>query len=158
MSELSIYWINFIVYCAGMYFILRKPALSAWSARREAIKLSAEKNKVDLDLAMKQLNASQEKLKNVSKEAEQLRAAIVKEATLESESIIALAKIGGQKTMQRSKDAVEKEKQLGMRAIERSIVAEALKKVEEKLKNSQLAFADDKLVEKAFVSASELIN
>lgn len=154
--DLKWYWINFLVYIAILYILLRDAAKVAWHNRHDSIKDAVSKGKIARANAQAALERAQAQLKNVEQDVINLRTEIATETEHECRQIIDDAKKRAQVLAQRARTQGEVEKRAMQLRIQSELSHLVVAKAREKL-SRELNLEKDKLIRERGVSALSLI-
>ncbi len=157
IGDLKFFWLNFLVYSFGLYFITRNPIKSGWLARRAAIAEAVSAAKRETDAAHAELSAAQTKMQSLSADISKMTADLERETQRESADIVAQAKIRAERITQQSKELAEAERKSTEALIRRELVNAAIDRARERLQKEVNAQTDKPLRETALGAVQQLI-
>jgi len=156
ISDLTIFWINFLIYIAILYKVVKKPALNAWQKRREEIRklvINAEKQSTQ---AQKDLTEAQSLHSRIKENMEDAKKAISAEAQRERIDIISQAQNRAEFIIKKAHESVGKERLSAKRLLQKSLLEQSFSKAEQILKSSAVKETDLKLLENAFKETASI--
>jgi len=151
------YWINFLLYVGGMYFLLRGILSRGWDSRRERIRVAAERGKIAAEAAQAELRNVEERFKNLPTEITNLQAVIAKEAISESEQVERDSAIAITQISNHTKTTIVAERKALEREVRKELAATVMAKVEQRLARDMTAEIDTSLRQAAIGSARMLV-
>lgn len=157
-SDLAIFWLNFIVYIAVMYFLLRKPFPVLWAKRRAGIEQGVRASAAELDRAKATLQQSQQKLNNLENDIARLREEMRSETQAEQKALEAYGKVKSEKILARARDNYVAEKRSLEQKLQHEISEMALKLVRERLSSELSSDADKIWRDAALKNVKELVH
>lgn len=122
---LTIMWINFIIFAAGMFFVLKKPLVQVWKTRVADLETSILKSERELAKAEERLTNVKSKVANVAEEVAKVQANINEETKHERARISELALEQKTRILKQAEVSVESE----IKAVEKSVKSEFAEKV-----------------------------
>lgn len=155
--SLRFFWLNFLIYVTAIFFLVKKPFLTMWAARREEIRSAIESAKDESAAARAQLAEAQSKLAGVDKEIEKLSTDIAVEGQREADEVLVSARQRAERISQQAKDLSEGERKATEASIRRELVNLAVQRAEQKLRQSIDAGSDKPLRDTALSSVRELV-
>lgn len=157
LADLKWPWLNFLIYCALLYFILRKPVAAAWQARRAAIDSAVNAAELKNKAMQLELEKAQNLLNSLDEECARISRDIAKEAELESQEIIRSAGKRAERLLTQAQDTVRAERKAAELAIKRELVDLALKQAKLKLATEITLESDRDLRDSALSSTSSVV-
>lgn len=154
---LSQYWGNFLIYCAILYFALRRPVVQGWAARRSTIEEAVMRGKRELAAAQQRLTEAEHKLSGAPQEIKQIGVQIAADAERESAQIVADAENKARITVEQAKESGEAELQATETAIRRELAEAALQRAEERLRREWTAQNDQQRRQSALSGVQGLV-
>ncbi len=122
---LTIMWINFLIFAAGMFFIMKKPLVQIWKRRVLDLEESILKSERELAKAEDRLNTVKSKIANVASDVAKIQANINEETKHESARINQQALEQKSRIIKQAEASVESE----IKAVEKSVKSEFAVKV-----------------------------
>jgi len=126
IADLTYSWINFIIYVALLYVLLRKAIPAAWAARREKIRETVLASKEELEAAERELHTVEALTQNLAREQERAKREILEQAELEALSIKAAAVERAERIKAQAKDLLVGEGRSAESQVRASLVAKAI--------------------------------
>ena len=139
LSDLTFYWMNFVLYIGEMTFILRKPIRNGWAARTARIKQAVEQSTDEVESAERELNAIEALTKGLAAEQERVRQEIVSQAELESAEIVRTANQRAIRIKEQAKEMLRGETRSAESSFKASLVARALQLAKDRFKSGEFA-------------------
>lgn len=130
ITDLGIYWVNFAIYTFGLYFILRKKAVSAWTHRRTLIATSLEENSLALKNAESRLVEATAALANVDAEVVALAKSIQADGEKEAAHLIAAARERAERVKKQTSESLVVEEHASREHLRRELAELVLKEAE----------------------------
>lgn len=130
-ADLIPYWINFALYLAFLFFVLRKPVPAAWRARAKNIESMATKGAREIESAKTRLEKARGSMRSLSSDMESLATQIRNEGEEESREIVRDAKERASRIAAQGKDLMEGERRSLEGALKREMIGLVMKKAEE---------------------------
>lgn len=155
--SLGVYWLNFLIYIGGLYFVCRGPLDRAWTSRKMMIEEALAHAKRDAENARQALSDAERKLQSLPTESAKLAADIERETQREGADILLQAKTRAERLALQAKDLAEAERKSTEAAIRSELVSLALKKAEERLEKEITPQSDKALRETALASVQQLV-
>lgn len=157
ISDLGVFWMNFLIYVAILTALVRKPIGRAWAARRSAI-LSAVTSATDeVGAAERELNATEALLKNLAAEQERARTDILRQGQVEAEAIVAAALERAERIKVQAKELLKGEGRSAEAAFRATLVAKALEISREKFARGEYSGKQSQYVDAALSRAKRLV-
>ena len=136
LADTFIFWVNFIISVAILYFILRKPLSKGLDARKRNLESSILQSERELEQAKAKLTETENLLKGLDSEVEEIKEKAKKEILNENNKILNDAKNQSVKIIENAKVSAQNE----LNSMNKKLQAEFGEKVYElaleKLKNS----------------------
>jgi len=126
IADLASNYINFAIYIAVLYVLLRKAIPNAWLARREKIRETVLASKAELEAAERELAAVEALTQNLSQEQERAKREIIEQAELEAAAIISSAQERAVRIKSQTKDLLVGEGRSAELQVRASLVSRAL--------------------------------
>jgi F0F1-type ATP synthase membrane subunit b/b' len=139
LSDLTFYWVNFVLYIGVMTFILRKPIKNGWAARTARIKQAVAQSTDEVESAERELNAIEALTKGLTAEQERVRQEIVSQAELESAEIVRNANQKSLRIKEQAKEMLRGETRSAESSFKASLVARALQLAKDRFKGGEFA-------------------
>jgi F0F1-type ATP synthase membrane subunit b/b' len=157
LSDLTFYWINFILYIGAMTFILRKPIRNAWAARTARIKKTVAECTDEVDAAERELNAIEALTKGLANEQDRVRQDIISQANLEASDILRQANQRAVRIREQAKEMLKGETRSAESAFRASLVSRALQSAKERFARGEFAGREQSYVEAAVNRSKQLV-
>lgn len=157
LSDLTFYWINFILYVGVMTFILRKPIRNGWAARTARIKQAVEQSTDEVESAERELNAIEALTKGLAAEQERVRQEIVSQAELESADILRNAHQRAVRIKEQAKEMLRGETRSAESTFKSSLVARALQLAKDRFKGGEFAARESVYLDAAARRSKHLV-
>ncbi len=158
IADIIPFWVNFVIFSAVMFLILRRPVLAGWAKRRHSIESAVVGAKEELEAVDAKYLQAQAKLSRLSIELNQLTAEVEKDIELESKQAKEFALAGAAKIMQRAKETILAEEKAAISRIRRDIAETALRVAQEKLKTFVTPDKDKRLRDLSLERVRGLLN
>jgi F-type H+-transporting ATPase subunit b len=151
------YWVNFLIYVAVMYLVLRGMVAKGWVERRERIKNELEAGKRSLAAALKRYDEANDRLHSADQEALELAKTIEQEGIKESAKISADAKEKADKIRSEASQYLALEGKSQKLLMQKEIGEMVLEKAQTILKSSITKETDRQLREGALRGVKNLV-
>ena len=133
IADLGVYWVNFLIYAAIMFFVLRKPALNGWTARRNKIESDVIGGRAEIEAAETKIAQMRSRMELIGEDIERLREATEKETERESRELVESARVRAQRISQRMREACSAEQRAAEDGIRSELAELAVKMAREQL-------------------------
>jgi F0F1-type ATP synthase membrane subunit b/b' len=157
IADLGVFWMNFLIYVALLFTLVRKPIGGAWAARRASILNAVTSATDEVGVAERELNATEALLKNLTAEQERARAEIVRQGKVEAEAIVAAAKEKAERMTAQAKELLKGEGRSAEAAFRATLVAKALEISREKFARGEYSAKQPQYVDAALSRAKRLV-
>jgi F0F1-type ATP synthase membrane subunit b/b' len=157
IADLGVFWVNFIIYSALLFVLVRKPIGSAWAARRASIMTAVTSATDEVGSAERELNATEALLKNLSAEQDRARAEIVRQGKVEAEAIAEAAHEKAERIKAQAKELLKGEGRSAEAAFRATLVAKALEMSREKFARGEYSAKQSQYVDAALSRAKRLV-
>jgi F0F1-type ATP synthase membrane subunit b/b' len=157
LSDLTFYWINFVLYIAALTFILRKPIRNGWAARTARIKKAVEQSTDEVQAAERELNAIEALTKGLAAEQERVRQEIVAQAELEAAEIARNANQRAVRIKDQAKEMLRGETRSAESSFKASLVARALTLAKDRFKSGEFAAREATYLDAAARRSKQLV-
>jgi len=147
--DLRFHVVNFLLYMALMYALLKKPFSSAMTKRREVMEERVAKAGQELSAAESALSAVRQKLQSVEGEAAKLSREIVADAEREGQRIVADAERKAQRVKAQGVRLAQAEVKSMEAALRRDLGQLVLKRAEERVRTELTPERDQALRQRA---------
>lgn len=141
-SDLTVFWLNFVVYLMILYFLLRKPVPALWAKRRQSIEHGVRTSAQELAQAKQNLNAARQKLSNLESDIALLREEMRMEIQAEQQALEEYGKSKSAKILARARDNYQTERRSFEQKLQHEISELALKLVRDRLSSEISAESD----------------
>ncbi len=138
-------WMNFLLYSAILFVLLRKAIVSGWRARTEGIKKSASSGAAELEEAVAVLVKLREREKNLSAEQKEISDRIASDKERESLQILEEGKRSAELIKRQTDDLVAAERKQAEVAVRRAMGNQIIELATSKLKLAHTADEDRKV-------------
>jgi F0F1-type ATP synthase membrane subunit b/b' len=123
-GSITIFWVNFAIFSAIMFFVIKKYIVPRWDDRREAIAKALLKGSSDLNEAQQLLKSAKESKAALESAKKNLHQKIVDAANLEAASIVSAAADKAGKIKLRNEDLVRFEEKAALSAEKQFFVSQ----------------------------------
>ena len=145
IGDLAWYYLNFGLYVAILYFLLRKPIVQTWQTRRNAIEADVVRGKEDLKTASAALADAKKKIATLDAECQRENDSIRKSTEGEKALILEEAKRRAQAIARQTEESIVAEQRHAETSLRREIGQVVLEKATELLKRELTPEADKEL-------------
>ena len=156
IGDLKLYWINFLLFLALMWFVTRKGVPQAWNARRLAIRDAAERGKRAALQAKAEVDAATQAMASVNQEMEQVARTIAQDGEAEARRIMEDARATAQQIERQIAGTIAAEQRALQHAVRQEMAATVMRKVEDRIGRELSPEVDVKLRAVAVSSARAL--
>ena len=156
IGDLKLYWLNFLLFLALMWFVTRKGVPQAWNARRLAIRDAAERGKRAALQAQAEVDAATQAMATVNQEMEQVARTIAQDGDAEARRIMEDARATAQQIERQIAGTIAAEQRALQHAVRQEMAATVMHKVEERIGRELSPEVDAKLRAVAVSSARAL--
>ncbi len=156
ITDLSAYWINFLIYAALLTYLLRAPIRKGWAARREQIQEMVASSTAEVEGAERELNAIEALTRGLSTEQERARQEILSQAKVEAEHIVKQADERAARIREQAREMVAGEGRSALSAFKSTLVARALEIARGKFVGGEFASRQQAYVDAAVARAKRL--
>ena len=156
--DIRYYWVNFLIYVGGLYFILRNTVKSGWESRGSSIEAAVNKGKYDLQIAEADLREAQAKLASVDREIQTIREEIRRSTKLECDEIVADANARAARILAQGKASATAEQKALENELRRELADLVLQRATERIQREINSETDAPLRSAALSSLQGLIN
>jgi F0F1-type ATP synthase membrane subunit b/b' len=157
ISDLTFYWINFLLYVGIMTYILRKPLAKGWAARAARIKQSVMQSSDDVEAAERELNAIEALTKTLPQEEERVRNQIIEQANAEAADIVRQAEQRAVRIREQAKELLKGETRSAQASFRQALVARAVQIAKEKFGAGEFAAREEAYNAAAVTRAKQLV-
>ena len=157
IADLGVFWVNFLVYVTLMFVLVRKPIASAWAARRASIMSAVASATDEVNVAERELNATEALLRNLIAEQDRARAEILRQGQIEAEAIVAASKEKAERMAAQAKELLKGEGRSAEAAFRATLVAKALEISREKFARGEYSAKQSQYVDAALSRAKRLV-
>jgi F0F1-type ATP synthase membrane subunit b/b' len=157
IMSLKFFWINFLIYVFGLYFLCRKPVARGWDARRAMITSAVEEAQREAAVARQLRLDAESKLAALPAETKKMSSDIEHETQRETTEILLHAKTRSARITAQATDLAEAERKATENLIRRELVSLAVKKAEERLQKEITPETDKALRSTALTSVPQLL-
>lgn len=158
LAEKKIYWINFIVYVALLFFVLKKVFLKAWGTRRSAYKDAITSGQKLLEESERTLAEAQSLMASLPNEVSSLKLKMSQEAEYEAESIVRDASQRAEKIKNQASQSAAAEKRAAISQYQEKLIDMAMKNARNKVSGLISADVDSRLKNRVVASIDGLLN
>jgi F0F1-type ATP synthase membrane subunit b/b' len=157
LSDLTFYWINFVLYIAVMTFILRKPIRNGWASRTARIKKTVAECTDEVESAERELNAIEALTKGLVTEQERVRQEILAQAKVEADDIVRNAHQRASRIREQAKEMLKGETRSAESSFRASLVSRALQIAKERFTKGEFANRERVYVDAAVERSRQLV-
>jgi len=155
--DLGWFWLNFIIYVALLFVLLKKPVKAGWTSRRERISDEVTSATSEMEEAERELAAVEALTKNLAAEQQRARGEILSQGELEAQMIARAATEKATRTKSQVKEMLEGETRSAEAQFRASLIARAVELSKERFKSGELAARQATYVEAATDRAKRLV-
>jgi F0F1-type ATP synthase membrane subunit b/b' len=157
LSDLTFYWINFILYVGVMAFILRKPIRNGWAARTARIKKMVTECTDEVESAERELNAIEALTKGLATEQARVQQEIMSQAKLEADDIVKNANQRAARIREQAREMLKGETRSAESSFRSSLVARALQLAKERFTQGEFASREKTYLDAAVERSRQLV-
>lgn len=157
IADLASNWINFIIYVALLYVLLRKAIPAAWSARREKIRETVLASKAELEAAERELHTVEALTQNLSREQERAKQEILQQADVEAAAIKAAALERAERIKVQAKELLVGEGRSAESQVRATLVTRAVEIARGRFASGEYAARQSTYVDAAIDRAKRLV-
>jgi F0F1-type ATP synthase membrane subunit b/b' len=157
LSDLTFYWINFVLYVGVMTFILRKPIRNGWASRTARIKKMVTECTDEVESAERELNAIEALTKGLATEQERVQQEIVSQAKLEADDIVKNANQRAARIREQAREMLKGETRSAESTFRSSLVARALQLAKERFTKGEFANREKTYLDAAVERSRQLV-
>lgn len=154
--SLQWYWVNFLLYIAIMFFILRKQVANGWGQRRGLIETAVNRSQIELEAAQQKVDEAEERLAGLREVLERVTVEIAQEANLEAKHILEDARARAERTAKQVQDNIQAENRVAELTIRTELSDVVISKVRGRLQ-SELNPDSDRALRQAALNESRAI-
>jgi F0F1-type ATP synthase membrane subunit b/b' len=155
--DLRFLWLNFGLYVALLYFLLRKVVASGWEARRQRVEKSVVSATTEMQSAEKELRSIEDMVRELKTEQEKARAEVLTLAKEEAASIVRAAEERASRIRSQAKDLLTGERRSAEASFRGALVARAVELARSKFSSGQYTSRQDAYVAAAVDRAKRLV-
>lgn len=156
--SLLIYWLNFSIYVAFVYFVARKPVTKFWTDRRAAIAAAVDESAAASKSADLRLAEAESRKAALGRELQSIEAAILKDGEREASAVVAAAEEKAKRIVESAADTIEIERHAARLSMRNEVAAEVLRRAEELLRRGHTADSDRALREQGLSGIGALLH
>ena len=157
LSDLTFYWINFVLYVAVMTFILRKPIRNGWASRTARIRKMVTECTDEVESAERELNAIEALTKGLAAEQERVQQEIFSQAKLEADDIVSNATQRATRIKEQAKEMLKGETRSAESSFRSSLVARAMQLAKERFTKGEFANREQAYLDAAVERSRQLV-
>ncbi len=157
IADLASNWVNFIIYVALLYVLLRNVIPAAWAARRQNIRETVLASKEELEAAERELHTVEALTQNLPREQARAQREIIEQAELEALAIKAAAVERAERTKAQAKDLLVGEGRSAESQVRASLVAKAIELARKRFASGEYSNRQATYVDAAIDRAKRLV-
>jgi F0F1-type ATP synthase membrane subunit b/b' len=157
-SALVPFWVNFLIYSAGMAFLVRKFLPPAWAERRARIIASVNAARSVYEGAERSAHDARQKLERVAQEETRVRDDIAQQAEFEVRQVLESARAKASRLLEQAKEMSVAERRQALRRLQEEALSAAFANAEVELRALSQRGADANLRQAAIGAAATLVN
>ncbi len=127
------YWVNFLIYCFVLYFLLNKKLSKSWKDRAHAIEALVKKGEIEMEAAKKELAETELRIAKVSSEESALASQIERDSQKEADQIKREATDRAARVVAQAKELAEAERKATENAIKKELADLVIEKATARL-------------------------
>lgn len=140
--DLVPYWINFLIFVVGLWYLLRKGAVAFWEGRKQSIAESVSIAGDELRRARDKLAEVRQRFEGVEQEAEKVRVMIERETESEQQEVVSESNKRAEIALERARQTVASERSAGEKQLRRELAERVIEKARNELKEILTADED----------------
>jgi len=157
IADLTSNYVNFAIYLALLYVLLRKAIPNAWAARREKIRETVLSSKAELEEAERELAAVEALTQSLGRDQERAKREIVEQAELEATALKSAAVERAARIKAQAKELLAGEGRSAELQVRASLVARALEIAKSRFASGGFAERQQSYVDAAIGRAKRLV-
>jgi F0F1-type ATP synthase membrane subunit b/b' len=157
IHDITIHWVNFVIYAAVIVAFGRTPIRKAWSARRARIKETVDHATAQVETAERELNAIEAVTKGITAEQDRVKQEIVDQSKAEAEAIVQQAHEKATRIREQAREMLAGEGRSAEGAFKASLVSRALELARSKFVEGEFASRQQTYVDAAVGRAKRLV-
>jgi F0F1-type ATP synthase membrane subunit b/b' len=155
--DIRFLWLNFALYVALLYVLLRKVVASGWAARRQRVEKAVVSATSEMQSAEKELRSIEQVVRDLKVEQEKARAEVLTLAKEEAASIVSAAEERASRIRSQAKELLKGEKRSAEASFRSTLVARAVDLARSKFSSGQYSSRQDAYVAAAVDRAKRLV-
>lgn len=157
ISDLGVFWVNFLIYVTLLYVLVRKAISNAWAARRASILASVTTATDEVNAAERELNATEALLKNLAADQDKARADILRQGQAEADAIVTSAKERAERIKTQAQELLKGEGRSAEASFRAALVTKAVEISRERFSRGEFAGKQEQYVDAALSRAKRLV-
>lgn len=157
ISDLTIYYINFVLFFGGLFLLLRKPLGRAWAARSDSIATLVNQGRVERQEAEKALQVAKTKLEELPAHLSALEEEVQKETTAEVGLIEEAAKKRVERIREQTGINAEAERLSAEKELQAELAEKVIQAAKERIRKELSAEKDKKLRDAAIAGFGRMV-
>ena len=129
--DLRWFWLNFVLYVGGLWWLLRAKVGAGWITRRESIAKEVADRRGELKAAAEARQIAELKLAAVAQEVTELTTTIQAETKNEKQQIVAEAELRAQRVLRQAEGTLAAELKAGEAAVQQKLADVVMRRAEE---------------------------
>jgi F0F1-type ATP synthase membrane subunit b/b' len=158
IHDIKLFWVNFLIYVVGVFFLARGPIRRGWAARRTKIKESVDYATTQVEVAERELNAVEALTRGLAAEQDRVKEEIVVQSKAEAETIIAQAHERAKRIREQAKEMLAGEGRFAESNFKTSLVGRAVELARSKFAGGEFAGRQQAYVDAAVDRAKRLVH
>lgn len=156
-STLIPFWINFAIYVAILYFILRNKVAAGWGSRRDTIVEAVQKGTAAREGAKERLELAQRQWEKVEQSIQATKSEIAASADAEAKLLVSDAKARAQRMLEQARESAQGELRAAEIKLRRECAHRVVDRATEELKRKLTVDSDKLRRERTMSSVRQLV-
>jgi len=157
ISDLGVFWVNFLIYVTLLYVLVRKAIANAWAARRESILASVTSATDEVNAAERELNATEALAKNIAADQEKARGDILRQGQAEADALVSSAKEKSERIKTQAQELLKGEGRSAEASFRAALVTKAVEISRERFSRGEFAAKQEQYLDAALSRAKRLV-
>lgn len=158
IADLSLHYINFVIYLAILAYFVPSAFRTAWAARRQRIANAVTASQQLLERADAKLANARAQLSRASSDAETVRLEIEKHAKLEAAKMVDDARAKSLQIMARAKTLAAAERRAALSKVRREVVDQVISQAQQIISSGHTAQKDQALRSAALSGVKQIVH
>jgi F0F1-type ATP synthase membrane subunit b/b' len=157
ISDLGVFWVNFLIYVTLLYVLVRKAIAKAWAARRESILASVTSATDEVNAADRELNATEALAKNIAADQEKARGDILRQGQAEADALVSSAKEKSERIKTQAQELLKGEGRSAEASFRAVLVTKAVEISRQRFSQGEFAAKQEQYLDAALSRAKRLV-